>query len=103
MEGEILCVYVDPDYPLRPLLQAPYKGIGLTIDQLSWRKSVSSVRVAVGWVFGDIANYFKFIDCKKNLKVHLSVLGGMYVCCALIHNPRTCLYQSTTSNHFQVD
>ena len=50
LEGEILCVYGDPAYPLRPHLQAPYKGAGLTTDQLSWNKSMSSVRVAVEWV-----------------------------------------------------
>ena len=43
LEGEILCVYGDPAYPLRPHLQAPYKGAGLTPDQLSWNKSMSSV------------------------------------------------------------
>ena len=36
LEGEILCVYGDPAYPLRPHLQAPYKGAGLAPDQLSW-------------------------------------------------------------------
>ena len=68
LEGEILCVYGDPAYSLRPHLQAPYKGAGLTPDQLSWNKSVSSVRVAVEWVFGDIVNYSKFRDFKKILK-----------------------------------
>ena len=43
------------------------------------------MRVAVEWVFGDIVNYFKFMNFKKNLKVHLSAVGKMYVCCALIH------------------
>ena len=58
------------------------------------RKSMSSFRVAVEWVFGDIVNY---------VKVHLSALGKMYVCCALIHNACKCLYQSTTSTYFQLD
>lgn len=30
---------------------------------------MSKVRVFVEWVFGDIINYFKFLDFKKNLKV----------------------------------
>ena len=30
---------------------------------------MSEVRVSVEWIFGDIINYFKFLDYKKNLKV----------------------------------
>ena len=46
-DGEILCIYGHPAYPLRPQLQALYKGGLLTPEQLAWNKSVSSVRVAV--------------------------------------------------------
>ena len=42
---------------------------------------MSQVRVAVEWVFGDIANDFKFIDIKKNLKTGLSAVGKFYVVC----------------------
>ena len=45
------------------------------LEQLAWNKSMSSVRVAVEWVFDDVINYFKFLDFKKNLKVHLSAVG----------------------------
>ena len=30
---------------------------------------MSSARVSVKWVFGDIINYFKFLDFRKNLKI----------------------------------
>ena len=98
-----MCVWGPSLNPLRPHLQASYKGAGITPDQLSWNKGMSSVRVAVEWVFGDIVNYFKFMDFKKILKAHLSAVRKMYVCCVLIHNARTCLYQSTTSTYFQLD
>ena len=40
---------------------------------------MSEVRVAVEWVFGDILNYFAFLDFKKDLKVGLSAVGKMYI------------------------
>ena len=62
---------------------------------------MSSVQNAVEWVFGDILNYFKFIDFKKNLKIGLSAVGKMYSVCALLRNALTCLYGSTTSSYFK--
>ena len=48
--------------------------------------SMSKVRVSVDWVFGDILEYFFFLDFKKDLKVGLSAIGKMYVVCALLRN-----------------
>ena len=66
---DILCIYGDPAYPLRPHLQSPFRGARLTDDQRAWNKSMSEVRVSVEWIFGDVVNYFKFLDFKKNLKI----------------------------------
>ena len=63
-----MCIYGDPAYPLRVELQAPYRNAILTADMQAFNTSMSEVRVAVEWLFGDIVNYFKFIDYKKNLK-----------------------------------
>ena len=64
---------------------------------------MSKVRVCVEWVFGDITNYFAFLDYKKNLKVGLSAVEKMYVTCGLLQNARTCLYKNTTSIFFDID
>ena len=40
---------------------------------------MSSVRVSEKWIFGDIINFFKFLDFKKNLKIQLSAVGKMYI------------------------
>ena len=101
--GDILCIYGDPGYPLRPQLQGPFKGARLTLDQEAWNTSMSKARVKVEWIFADVVNYFKFLDFKKNLKIGLSAVGKMYVSCAIILNAHTCLYGSTTSNYFGVD
>ena len=63
--GNILCIYGDPAYPLRPHLQAPFRENNLTNDQIEWNKSMSAVRVSVEWIFRDIMNYFKLVDLKK--------------------------------------
>ena len=64
---------------------------------------MSEVRVAVEWLFGDIVNYFKFIDYKKNLKIGLSSVGKMYLVCAILRNALTCLYGNATSESFHLD
>ena len=66
--GEIMCLYGDAAYPLRPQMQAPFKGANLTEDEQLLNCRMSSCRVSVE----DIVNYFKFIDLKKNLKVQCS-------------------------------
>ena len=102
-DGRILCIYGDPAYPLRRQLQAPFRGPGLTPQQNEFNKSMSKVRVSVEWVFGDIINYFKFMDFRKNLKVGLSPVGKMYLICALLQNCRTCLYGNQVSSFFDCE
>ena len=101
--GNPLCIYGDPAYPLSVHLQAGFKGANITAQQLIWNSRMSAVRVSVEWVFGDIINYFKFLDFKKNLKLGLNAVGKMYIICALLHNARCCLYGSQTSNYFQCE
>ena len=99
-----MCIYGDPAYPLRIHLQAPFRQADLPQEMLDdYNKSASLVRVSVKWLFGDIVNYFKFLDFKKNLKIRLGQVGKMYVICALLRNALTCLYKNTTSKYFELD
>lgn len=102
-DGNILCIYGDPAYPLRPQLLGPYKGARITPLQAQFNETMSQVRISVEWIFGDIINYFKFLDFKKGLKVHLSSVGKMYIVCSLMHNARACLYGNTTSKYFGLE
>ena len=61
----VLCIYGDPAYPATQQIQSPYRGAMLTALQKERNKSMSQVRVSVEWIFGDIVNYFKFLDLKK--------------------------------------
>ena len=60
---------------------------------------MSSVRVSVEWIFGDIINYFKFLDFQ------LSAVGKMYIVSVLLQNQnaRSCFYGSTTSEFFDCE
>jgi len=99
-DGSVLCIYGDPAYPLRRQLMAPFRGNRITNQQKQWNQRMSSVRVSVEWVFGDIVNYYKFIDFHKGLKIRLSPVGKMYIVCALLQNSRSCFYGSITSDFF---
>lgn len=103
LAGHPLCVLGDHDYPLRVHLQMPFRNMILTPQMVNFNKAVSSVRVSVEWLFGGIVKYFKFVDFKKNLKIGLSSIGKMYIVCALLRNPLTCLYGNTTSEFFELD
>ena len=64
---------------------------------------MSTVRTSVEQVFGEILNYFSFLDYKKNLEIELSPVGKMYCVCALLTNAHTCLYQSMNSDFFDIE
>ena len=84
------------------LLQKPYEHPSLTIDEADFNFNISSVRVAVEWIFRDIIDYYKFLDFKKNLNIGLSPVGKMYTVAALLRNAVTCLYGSSTGSYFQI-
>jgi hypothetical protein len=103
LTGLPMCIYGDLAYPLRPQLQTPYRGAVLPQNQQDYNKSMSSARVSVEWIFGDIINCFKFLDFKNNLKIGLSAVGKMYIGCTLMQNARSILYGSITSQYFGID
>jgi len=96
-----MCPYGDPAYLLRAHLQGPFRGAALTQDQKSYDTAMNGACTAVEWVFGDMVNYFKFLDLKKNLKVGLSAVGKTYVDCALIQNAHTIL--SISLEYFSIN
>ena len=100
---EPMALYGDPAYPLRVHLQVPYRGAGITPQMEVYNKAMSAVRMSVEWIFGDIVNYFKFLDFKKNLKISLSAVGKMYVVCAILRNALTCMFTNSTSEYFALD
>lgn len=66
-DGQAMCLYGDPAYPLRLHLHAPFRYAMLTPEMQAFNKSMSATRVSVEWIFGDVINSLKFLDFKKNL------------------------------------
>lgn len=102
-DGDPMCIYGDPAYPLRVHLQSPFRMVRPNQNMQDFNASMSAVRVTVEWLFGDIAaNSFKFVDFKKNLKIALSNIGKMYIVAAILRNAITCLYGNSTSDFFNL-
>ena len=100
--GHLMCIYGDPAYPLRVQLQAPFRNVVLTPQMQAFNSSLSAVRSCVEWLVGDIVNYFKFIDFKKNPKIGLSNIGKLYIVGAVLQNALTRLYGNLTSELFDL-
>ncbi|XP_046860923.1 uncharacterized protein LOC124454159 [Xenia sp. Carnegie-2017] len=103
VDGRPLCIYGNPSYPKRIHLQAPFRHGVITDRMKEFNKQMSSVRVSVEWLFGDVINSFQFMVFKKNLKIGLSSVGKAYIVCALLRNSLTCMYGNITSKFFQLD
>ena len=101
--GHAMCLYGDPAYPLRIHLQAPFRNAVLTPAMEAFNSSMSAVGESVEWLFGDIVNYFKFMDFRKSLKIGLSSVGKMYIVSALLRNAHTCFNGNRTSEYFNLE
>ena len=89
-------------------MQAPLRNVEITPEMREFNREMSRVTVSVEWMFGNITNYFSFIDFKKQMKLHLSPIDKIYFVAALLQNAYTSpvfmgiLYLiSLTSNHLQ--
>ena len=101
--GQPMSIYGHPAYSVRVHLQAPFRNVALTPRMYAFNTSMSSVHICVEWLFGDIVNYFKLIDFKKNQNIGLSSVGKTYIVCALLRNALTCLYGNVTSRYFDLN
>ena len=101
--GRAMCPYGDPAYPLSVHLQAPFRSVVLTPAMQAFNSSKSTLRESVECLFGDIVNYFKFMDFNKNLNIGLSSVGKMYIVSALLRNAHTCFNGNQTSDFFNLD
>ena len=101
-DGEPLCLYGDPAYPLGVHLQCPFRDVALNPQMQRFNQAMSEVRVSVEWVFGSILNYYKFIDFKKQMKIGSSPVGKIYLVCGILQNAHTCLYGNIVSEFFNL-
>ena len=97
-----LCAHIDPACLLGVQLQGSFKE-NLNQQQKDYNQAMSQGRTPVEWVFGDIANYFAFLDFKRTLKINMKAIKKMYSVCTLLTNAHTCLYQSIISSYFGME
>lgn len=101
--GYSFYLYGDPAYPLRIHLQAPFRARALTPLMMDFSKSMSTVRSLWSGFLTTFATYFKFIDFKKKIEIGLSIVGKMYVVCAILRDALKCLYGNQNSRFFELD
>ena len=87
-------LYGDPGYHSTDILIAPWKGAGLTPDQVEINKIMSSVRVSVEWSFGLVSGTFQWVDWKRGQRALQSPVACHYIMAVLLTNCRSCLRQS---------
>ncbi|DAZ99510.1 TPA: hypothetical protein N0F65_005382 [Lagenidium giganteum] len=101
--GEVqYVIYGDPAYARQSFLLSPFQGSALTTRQQAFNKKMSSVRVSVEWVFGDVLRYWAFTDYHKNQKLHLQAVGNIYHIAVVLTNVMTCLHGSQTRRYFRL-
>ena len=104
--GERLCIYGDPTYPLRWYFSGLFRGAQIIPDQNEFNKSMSKVRISIEWLFGNVTENFTFSEYRKSQKIGLSSIGNMYLVSALLTNADTYLYnlyKNHCSNYFDVN
>ena len=63
--GNSLCLYGDPEYPLQVHLQNPFRANRITPQLMAFNTSMSQVRVAVKCFFSHITRWWAFMDFKE--------------------------------------
>ena len=79
--GQAMCILETQPTPLRVHLEAPFRHRVLTPQMQAYNHSMSTTRSSVEWLFGDIVNFFKFLDFKKFKNRSKSILKNVYCVC----------------------
>lgn len=94
------CLYGDLVYPVKRWLLRPYKSNALSREQLEFNRRVSSVRVAVEWIFGAIASQWGFLDFEEILKIGLFPIGMLYIIAGFLANCQFCARGTSQASFF---
>lgn len=66
----ILWIYEDPAYPLRPQPRKLFLVAHNKEILHEWNQTMTAAMLSINWVFSDTINFFKFFNFKENLKVN---------------------------------
>ena len=101
-EEDQYMTFGDSAYKRRSHLTSYYADI----DDLyrRWNRRMKRVRISIEWNYGTTASLFKYICCKRKLKVLQSTnVSKIYIVCTLLRNIYIALYGCQTSNYFDLD
>jgi len=94
-------LYCDGGYGVRSHIIAPIGGgAGADAARQLLNRTMSGLRIAVEWSFGDILEQFSKLDFKRKNKTLLSPVGTEYLVATLLINCFICLYGGMTSVYF---
>ena len=102
-DGQPMCIYGDPAYPLTAHVKRPHRGQHLTAEQQAFNTAMSRVRQCVEWEFGKVVRLWAFLDFNFFFKLYLSPVGKLYMVGVLLTNCHTCLHGSETSQYFKLN
>jgi hypothetical protein len=83
--SQTYCIYGDPAYVLRPVLQIGFKGSRLTESEKDFDAAMSSVHVTVECGCANATNLWSFLGMRRALRrglfpVRLHFLVGLLLC-----------------------
>lgn len=84
-------IYGDAAYLLRAWLQTAFPRQTATEEEKRYNKSMSAVRIAVEWSYGEVKKHFTSQDFARKLQVRKAPIAVLYICSVLLWNFKTCL------------
>ncbi|EIN09893.1 hypothetical protein PUNSTDRAFT_66662 [Punctularia strigosozonata HHB-11173 SS5] len=95
-------LYGDPAYGLTDVLISPFSGPGeRTEEEREFNERMSSLRIEVEHVFGNVLNKWAFLRGGCKMKVYASPVGCYYRIGVLLTNVMNCLRPNQTSQFFR--
>ena len=88
---------------MMPVCWQLFRNTVLTPAMQAFNSSMTAVHKSVKWLFGDLANYFKFMDFEKKFKIGLSYVGKMCIVSARLRGAHTCCNGNQTSEYFNLE
>ncbi len=96
-------IFGDPAYGKDDVVWSPFQGQLLTEQQKMVNKSMSKVRVSVEWSYGQVIQYWSYLDFKHQMCARKMSVGLMYSVAVLLTNCITCVRGgNNNSDFFQV-
>jgi len=97
-------LYCDAGYHLSDHLVAAFRQTlgAMAPNKRALNRVMSTVRIAVEWGFGRVANLFGALEYKTTKQMLGTPVALIYRACTILANAHCCLYGNQTSSHFNL-